>query len=304
VDIDSNPYVEVADIVNDIPISTNGVPMTDDFDLAVYVKGDRKATGVFDATLSVDWDSVTPVLAIVPDVVGLPQADAEADIIAASLVVGNVTMVSSDTVPAGDVISQDPLSGTSVAWGSAVDLVVSLGPVVVPVDVPNVIGMTETDAGTTLVNAGLAVGTVTYVTDEAPAGEVIDQLPLACEDCATAGDAVALTVSTGPVGDLSDVSISSIFVPSSVPKSVSRKFDVYIINDINAAGDGSGFVRIIGTEGTNVDLPFTDLPPSTVATLLSTTWTSPSTSTVIDWTVELWVDGSLIETVYASTRVR
>ena len=31
-------------------------------------------------------------------------------------------------VPAGDVISQDPSSGTSVAEGSAVDLVVSDGP--------------------------------------------------------------------------------------------------------------------------------------------------------------------------------
>jgi hypothetical protein len=67
-------------------------------------------------------------LVAVPNVVGLPQADAEAAIVGAGLVVGAVTTQNSDTVPAGSVISQDPTGGTPVAPGSAVDLVVSLGP--------------------------------------------------------------------------------------------------------------------------------------------------------------------------------
>jgi hypothetical protein len=63
----------------------------------------------------------------VPDVVGLSQADAEAAIVAAGLNVGAVTTANSETVPAGDVISQDPVAGTAVPSGSAVDLVVSSG---------------------------------------------------------------------------------------------------------------------------------------------------------------------------------
>ena len=64
----------------------------------------------------------------VPDVVNLPQAAAETVITDALLTVGTVSTANSDSVPAGDVISQDPAAYTSVPSGSAVDIVVSLGP--------------------------------------------------------------------------------------------------------------------------------------------------------------------------------
>jgi hypothetical protein len=63
----------------------------------------------------------------VPNVVGLTQAAATTAITAAQLVLGSVTTASSGTVPAGDVISESPAAGTSVAKGSAVNLVVSTG---------------------------------------------------------------------------------------------------------------------------------------------------------------------------------
>ena len=68
-----------------------------------------------------------PVMVDVPDVVGLPQGNAETMITGADLLVGNVTMASSNTVPEGNVISQTPTGGTSVPEGSAVALVVSTG---------------------------------------------------------------------------------------------------------------------------------------------------------------------------------
>ncbi len=68
-------------------------------------------------------------LVSVPDVVSFTQADAESVIAAAGLTVGAVSSADSDTVPAGDVISQDPLAGAVVESGSAVDMVVSTGPV-------------------------------------------------------------------------------------------------------------------------------------------------------------------------------
>jgi hypothetical protein len=63
-----------------------------------------------------------------PNVVGSAQATAEANIVSAQLVVGTVTTASSPTVPAGDVISQNPAGSSSVAIGSSVDIVVSTGP--------------------------------------------------------------------------------------------------------------------------------------------------------------------------------
>ena len=71
-----------------------------------------------------------PALILVPDVVGLSQASAEAAIVNAGLSVGTRNFIGSNTVPAGDVISQDPLAGTSVAPGGVVDLDISIGPIV------------------------------------------------------------------------------------------------------------------------------------------------------------------------------
>ncbi len=68
----------------------------------------------------------------VPDVVGLSQMDAGATITAAGLAVGTTSHQYSATVAEGLVISQNPAAGTSVAGGSLVDLVVSLGSAPMP----------------------------------------------------------------------------------------------------------------------------------------------------------------------------
>jgi hypothetical protein len=137
--------------------------------------------------------------AIVPDVVGLAQAEGEADVLAASLAVGTITQQNSDTVPAGDVISQDPAAGTQVAAGSAIDLVVSLGPVLV--SVPDVLGQTRAGAEAAITGVGLGVGTVTTAnSDIVPAGDVISQDPVGGTEV-PAGSTVDLVVSSGPVPD-------------------------------------------------------------------------------------------------------
>jgi beta-lactam-binding protein with PASTA domain len=63
----------------------------------------------------------------VPDVVGLTQSNAETAITGAGLSVGTVSTESSQTVPFGSVISQDPEAGTAVDSGSEVDFIVSSG---------------------------------------------------------------------------------------------------------------------------------------------------------------------------------
>ena len=71
-----------------------------------------------------------------------------------------VSTAYSDTVPAGNVISQNPAGDSTALPGTPVDLVVSLG--VEPVGVPNVVGLTQADATTALIAAGLDVGAVTH----------------------------------------------------------------------------------------------------------------------------------------------
>src|ERR1700693_1892982 len=63
----------------------------------------------------------------VPNVEGLTQDAATTAITAAKLTVGTVTQQTSNTVTTGKVISQDPASGSSVAPGSPVKLVISSG---------------------------------------------------------------------------------------------------------------------------------------------------------------------------------
>jgi hypothetical protein len=69
-----------------------------------------------------------PAPVAVPNVVGDTQAAATTAITGAGLKVGTLTQATSATVVAGDVVSESPTAGTSVANGSAVALVISTGP--------------------------------------------------------------------------------------------------------------------------------------------------------------------------------
>lgn len=132
----------------------------------------------------------------VPNVVGLPQAAAEAAILGAGLAVGTVTEETSETVPAGSVASQDPAAGVEVLPGTPVNIVVSLGPP--PVEVPDVVGKPQATANNLITDAGLVVGTVTeeYSTTVL-AGRVMSQSPEAGEEVPP-GTLVDLVVSRGP----------------------------------------------------------------------------------------------------------
>jgi beta-lactam-binding protein with PASTA domain len=73
-----------------------------------------------------------PCSPTVPNVVGMTQTTAQSAITAAGLIVGTVSHAASEAVPMGNVISQNPAAGASVASGSAVNLVISSGPAAEP----------------------------------------------------------------------------------------------------------------------------------------------------------------------------
>src|ERR1700732_4725718 len=100
-----------------------------------------------------------PQMVTVPNVEGLTQDAATTAITAAKLMMGTVTQQANNTVATGNVISQDPASGSSAAQGSPVNLAISSGPQMVTV--PNVEGLTQDAATTAVTGAKLTVGTIT-----------------------------------------------------------------------------------------------------------------------------------------------
>jgi hypothetical protein len=115
-----------------------------------------------------------PLNAPVPNLSGMTQAAAVDAIAAAGLQLDTVhTVVSLN--PAGTVTDQSLAAGTNAQAGSLVLLTVSAGGVVLP----NLTGMSEATARTTLANAGLVAGTVTHDLTNATPGTVYTQNPAA-----------------------------------------------------------------------------------------------------------------------------
>ncbi len=114
---------------------------------------------------------------LVPSVVGLERQHACKAIANALLDVGTKTEEYSDTVPDGNVISQDPAPGTAVEAESKVNLVISKGKKApAEVTMPNLMGMTRREAEQALRDAKLvAVQDTMVVTSQVEPGHVCKQ---------------------------------------------------------------------------------------------------------------------------------
>ena len=147
--------------------------------------------------------SLGPARVTVPNVVGRTQTEARTTITSVGLAVGAITQEHSPSIPVGSVIRQDPAAGTEVASGTAVDLVISLGPRLVAT--PKVVGMTQEAAEATIVAAGLSVGMLSegFSASVSP-GDVLEQVPDAGREVAE-GTSVHLVISLGPAITVPDV---------------------------------------------------------------------------------------------------
>ncbi len=118
--------------------------------------------------------SLGPPPVSVPNVVNLSLAAATDVLGFVGLVVGALSNAFSEDVEAGSVVSQSPAGGALVAIGSPIALVISLGPEAV--SVPDVIGMTSSDAADALRVARLRVGIITVDTSGIfPIGTIASQ---------------------------------------------------------------------------------------------------------------------------------
>lgn len=160
--------------------------------------GTRVESGA-EVALSVSKGPEPAANVTVPDLSGMTRADAEAALDEAGLGV-RVVQMNSDTVPEGSVVAQAPASGASVAPGTVVAFVVSLGPAPadsVDVDVPDVSGMTRDMARTTLEDAGFEVEDLELANETVAEDTVFGQIPVAGQQ-APEGSVVLVIISSGP----------------------------------------------------------------------------------------------------------
>ena len=113
----------------------------------------------------------------------------------AGLTINQTGSEHSDTIYSGCIISQSPAAGTKVAKGtSEIDYVVSLGEDNT-VNVPNVVGSSESYARSAIEGAGLKVSVTYSASNSVAKGNVINQ---SRTGSAKKGDTVTIDVSTGP----------------------------------------------------------------------------------------------------------
>ena len=137
-------------------------------------------------------ESTGPVMISVPQVTGLSQAAAQAALTKAGLTPGPVTAAGSSTIPAGIVISTNPVAGTSWPQPKPVGITVSAGPPL-PDFVGQQIGAAQGAAG----SGGYQINQVADATSSQPQGTITSQSP-APGTPITKGEVVTVHVSNGP----------------------------------------------------------------------------------------------------------
>lgn len=112
----------------------------------------------------------------VPAIVGLSTADAERVLQAAGLVLSIEQEVYDNNIPAGHIVTQEPVAGRMVKQGRPIEVRVSLGKQIL--EVPDVAGLSPREARLTLTQAGFVLGEEREVLDpDAPVNAVVDQYP-------------------------------------------------------------------------------------------------------------------------------
>ena len=130
----------------------------------------------------------------VPRLYGSTPAQAGSALQGAGLSLGTVTRDYNNDVAQGSIFFQDPSGGENVEPGTAVNATVSLGPE--QVEVPEVYGMSVSEAQTVLSNAGLDSTTFEVEGDE-PAGTALSTEP-GVGAMLDPGSTVTLYYSAGP----------------------------------------------------------------------------------------------------------
>jgi eukaryotic-like serine/threonine-protein kinase len=183
----SQALTDAGFVVNPVPAENDEVE--EGLVISQDPPGDSQAAPGTQVTISVSSGSGS---ATVPQVAGLPEADARAALQGAGFSNITTSQEASGDVPAGNVVRSDPAQGAEVPPNQTITLFVSSGPQAITV--PGVEGLTEQNARTAIEGVGLQV-TVSEQNTANPAedGIVIRQSP-APNAQARAGDTVTIFV--------------------------------------------------------------------------------------------------------------
>ena len=136
----------------------------------------------------------TPTFVSVPQVVG-QELNAAVELLNTAGLSFKTTYVTSNKAP-GTVLTQDPAAATSVKSTTVVKLTVSNSQSTI--SVPNVVGFSQTNAGSSITGSSLTVGTQTSACSQSVAtGNIASQSPVAGTQVKS-GTPINLVVSNGP----------------------------------------------------------------------------------------------------------
>lgn len=145
-------------------------------------------------TQTTETETVAAEQIKVPDLSGKTYADAETELAALGLKIENKGEVSSDTYKEGEIANQEPVAGTAVDKDTTVSVVISNGKG--SIDVPNVVGESESSAIDALEEMGFKPDKTYSYSDTVAAGDVISQNPTSGSK-AKEGDTITITISQG-----------------------------------------------------------------------------------------------------------
>lgn len=136
---------------------------------------------------------------VVPSLTGKTMDQAKQELNGTGLGIRQAGTASSDTVEKGQIISQDPQDGKTVEKNTTIEVIISSGSAgnsENAVDIPNVVGQSETDASAALTAKGFQVTKTTSYSSSVAEGYVISQTPNG-DTQGKEGDTITLEISLG-----------------------------------------------------------------------------------------------------------
>ena len=136
---------------------------------------------------------------VVPSLTGKTMDQAKQELNGTGLGIRQAGTASSDTVEKGQIISQDPQDGKTVEKNTTIEVIISSGSAgnsENAVDIPNVVGQSETDASAALTAKGFNVTKTTSYSSSVAEGYVISQTPNG-DTQGKEGDTITLEISLG-----------------------------------------------------------------------------------------------------------
>ena len=216
-------------------VSTGNVVSTDP------QAGEQAAKG---STIKINVSKGTEQITV-PDLKGKSADDAQKALSEAGLNGQQGDTVFSDDVPEGMVASQETSAGSTANKGDTVVFHLSKGSE--KVTIPNVVGMTQSQATSKLESAGFAVSTTTETNKDVEKGNVSKQSKTGT---AAKGTTITITISSGPGEAPSVVGMSESKAKEAIKKA-DYKYDVQYKSDSSVA---KGNVISQSTSGSTVFL--------------------------------------------------